>query len=585
MAYALGLGARYDLELSMYAISFWIPTAVLATALAIKLPTIIRLWKDPLLRAVGGLLLLACAVFVFVTPSTIVWTNRVTGVPNISAPLVYSLLTAFCGSCLLLIIAWRNGLSDRSDGTRRAMRWVIAVYSAVIVALWVLFALADAPVERLRDLDTYYATTPFMREEILLYLLAHTVATVITSRLIWNWVRTHGLDAWLRWGLKFLGLGYASQLVFDAAKLTAVTARWTGHDLDWLSTVVAPPVACLSAVLIAVGFILPHAGQYLHERRRLRLAHHELRPLYLLTRRVNGHGLPFLLRATPELRLTRRETFIRDTLLPLASHLDEDLRARSYDAALTLGFTPDRAKAVAAAVAILELVEAGTGPAGVAAPSGADGEDLANGADRADVGRRHSSGRVSGAAEVSAGARPREAVRAAGSLPPRGTRGPLREEGPAPRGRAAVVGSAADDPTTPPVNGSVDARPQEAVRVADRVPPRGTGVSLGDEGPAPRGRTAVVDETVDDRAAVGAASARERAGGRQPDGVSGSTAPRSGGMGDPDTTDLLREIGAVSRALRWTEVIDAVRARAADAAVAAVATPVAGPAAVAPEVR
>jgi hypothetical protein len=361
----------YALDLSAYSVSFWIPTAVLTAALAIKLPTIIRLWKDPLLRAVGGLLLIACCVFVFVTPSTIAWTNRVTGVPNISVPWVYSLLTAFCGSCLLLIIAWRNGLSDRSAETRRAMRWVVSVYAGVIVALWVLFALGDAPEERLRDFDTYYANTSFMREEILLYLLAHTVATVITSRLIWNWVRTDGLDAWLRWGLKFLGLGYVSQLVFDAAKLTAVTARWTGHDLDWLSTVAAPPVACLSAILIAVGFILPHTGQYLHERRRLRLAHHELRPLYLLARRVNGHGVPLLLRATPELRLTRRETFIRDMLLPLARHLDEDLRARSYDAAVGLGFPPPRAKALAAAVAILDAVEARTGPEGGAPPRGA----------------------------------------------------------------------------------------------------------------------------------------------------------------------------------------------------------------------
>ncbi len=44
------------------------------------------------------------------------------------------------------------------------MRGVVSVYAGVIVALWVLFALADVPVERLRDLDTYYANTPFMRE-------------------------------------------------------------------------------------------------------------------------------------------------------------------------------------------------------------------------------------------------------------------------------------------------------------------------------------------------------------------------------------------------------------------------------------
>ncbi|MFI9765958.1 MAB_1171c family putative transporter [Streptomyces sp. NPDC052415] len=344
--------------LSDFYISFWIPAAVLAAALAIKLPSIIRLWRDPLLRAVGGLLLLACAVFVFCSPSTIARVNRLAGVPNISAPWCYSLLTAFCGSCLLLIIAWRNGLSDRNAATRRAMRWLISVYSGVIVALWVLFALADAPVERLRDLDTYYATTPFMREEIVLYLLAHTVAVLITSRLIWNWVRTDGLDAWLRWGLKLLGAGYVVNLVFDGAKITAVVARWTGNDLDWLSTDLAPPVAAVSAILIAVGFILPHAGQYLHDRWRVRLAHRELRPLYLLMRTVSGNRLPYVLRATPELRLVRRETFIRDALLPLARHLDEDQRQRAYDRGLALGFSPERSRALAAAVAIQDAVEA-----------------------------------------------------------------------------------------------------------------------------------------------------------------------------------------------------------------------------------
>ncbi|MFI2639995.1 MAB_1171c family putative transporter [Streptomyces sp. NPDC018610] len=338
--------------------SFWIPAAVLTAALLIKLPTIIRLWKDPMLRAVGGLLLLACAVFVFVAPPTIHWTNHVTGVPNISAPWVYSLLTAFCGSCLLLIIAWRNGLADRSAATRRATRWVVTVYSGVIVALWVLFALAHAPEERLRDLDTYYANTPYMREEILLYLLAHSVAVLITFRVIWNWVRTDGLDAWLRWGLKSLGAGYGCNVLFDATKLTAVGARWSGHDLDWLSTELAPAVACVSAILIAVGFIVPHAGQYLHDRWRVRLAHHQLRPLYLLMRGVAGGAVAPLLRGGPELRLTRRETFIRDALLPLARRIDEGLRERAYAAALDLGHTPDKARALAAAVAVQDAVAA-----------------------------------------------------------------------------------------------------------------------------------------------------------------------------------------------------------------------------------
>ncbi|MEU6504996.1 MAB_1171c family putative transporter [Streptomyces sp. NPDC046942] len=343
--------------LSEFYISFWIPTAVLTAALVIKLPTIIRLWRDPLLRSVGGLLLLACAVFVFCTPSTIHRVNRLTGVPNISAPWCYSLITAMSAAGLLLIVTWRNGLSDRSAATRRAVRRVVSVYAGVIVALWVLFLLADAPVERVRDLDTYYAGTPFMREEILLYLFAHAAACLISSRLIWNWAHSEGLDAWLRWGLRLLGAGYGLNLVFSGAKLTAVGARWTGHDLDWLSTDLAPPVAAVTAILVATGFILPHAGQYLHDRWLVRLAHRELRPLYRLMRTASGDSVPFMLRATPELRLTRRETFVRDVLLPLARHLDADLDRRAYDAALALGHPPERARALASAVAVLDAID------------------------------------------------------------------------------------------------------------------------------------------------------------------------------------------------------------------------------------
>ncbi|GAA4794649.1 MAB_1171c family putative transporter [Streptomyces ziwulingensis] len=337
---------------------FWLPIVALAVALVIKVPSLVKLWRDPMLRAVGGLLLFACAVFVFASPAVIGWTNRITGVPNLAAPLVYSLLTALCASWLLLIVAWRNGLTDRSAATRRTARWVVFAYAGVVAALWVLFVLADVPVERRRDLDTYYATTPFMRESILLYLTAHTVASSITARLIWNWVRTDGLDAWLRWGLRLLGFGYASNLLFGAAKLTAVTARLTGHDLDRLSTDLAPTAACVSATLVAIGFILPHSGQYLRERRRVRLAHRRLRPLYLLARQVNAGRAPRTPRATAEMRLIRRETFIRDALLQLARHLDEKLRERSYAAALGLGHPAGRAKALAAGVTVLAAVEA-----------------------------------------------------------------------------------------------------------------------------------------------------------------------------------------------------------------------------------
>jgi hypothetical protein len=233
------------------------------------------------------------------------------------------------------------------------------VYATVVVALWVLFALADVPVEQIEDLDTYYASTPFMREEILLYLVVHTVACLITARLIWTWIRTDGLDGWLRWGLRFLSVGYVTNLLFSAAKFTAIVARWTGHDLDWLNTNVAPSAACIGATMVAVGVIVPHAGQYLQERLLVRRRRRGLKPLARLLRPVAGRHEPFVLRAAPEIRLIRRETYIRDALLQLSRHLDEDLRRRAHAAALALGAEPGRAQALAVAVTILDAVESG----------------------------------------------------------------------------------------------------------------------------------------------------------------------------------------------------------------------------------
>ncbi|CAL9582142.1 hypothetical protein SUDANB145_05050 [Streptomyces sp. enrichment culture] len=61
------------------------------------------------------------AVFVFAAPSAVARVNRLTGVRTVSAPWVYSPLTAFCGSCLPLITAWRGGRGDRGGprGTAR----------------------------------------------------------------------------------------------------------------------------------------------------------------------------------------------------------------------------------------------------------------------------------------------------------------------------------------------------------------------------------------------------------------------------------------------------------------------------------
>ncbi|MEU3556036.1 MAB_1171c family putative transporter [Streptomyces fragilis] len=329
---------------------------ILVASLLYKLPTVIRAGRNPLLRQVGGLLAAACGVFIFAQPATIAVVNETVGITNVSAPWVYSLLTGFCAVCLLLIIRWRGG-TPRT--VRRAGYWVYAGYGAVLVALWVLFALGDADVERLQDFDTYYATTPFIREMIVLYLTGHMVAVVITSGLLWTWENRVRGTGWLHPGVVLLGVGYAANLAYDFAKLTPVVAHWFGNSrLDWMNTQLAPLIAALVGVLIALGFILPHLGAHISHRLTVRRDHRALGPLAKALGPVPTASAPVALgRWSPiDLRLTRRQTVIRDALRHLAPFLDAGLRERTRAACLAAGSTPAEADAQGDAAAIVAAV-------------------------------------------------------------------------------------------------------------------------------------------------------------------------------------------------------------------------------------
>ncbi|HZG07267.1 MAG TPA: DUF6545 domain-containing protein [Streptomyces sp.] len=338
------------------------PAALLATALGAKLLARSKPWTNPLLRAVVGLLVLAVAVCVFVTPGMIVRVNRVTGVPNLAAPWVYTLLTALSFACLLLIIAWQRGM-EKARGT---VRWMTVAYAAVAIALWVLFVLADTGTERVRDFDTYYATTPYARELIVLYLLAHTAAGAVASLLIWGWLvsREHAVRSWLLGGLLLLGTGYVANLVFDAFKLTAVTARWAGHDLDWCSTKAAPAAGALSAILIGLGFLLPHVGEDFRRRRAARATYRRLEPLHRLLGGTGAStGSSSTRWANAYLALARRDTRIRDGILRLEPYLDRELWERAREETFRHGAAGKDADGIAGAVVLTAALGArGTSP-------------------------------------------------------------------------------------------------------------------------------------------------------------------------------------------------------------------------------
>ncbi|MER6532083.1 MAB_1171c family putative transporter [Streptomyces sp. NPDC001508] len=342
-------------------IPYALPAVLLVLALSLKAPTFVRAWKDPDVRATTLLLLLASAVFLSVPPASIHKINTMTGVPNIAAPWVYSLLTAFCGSCLAMVITWRDEPSTRR---RHMIRRIWIIYSGIIIALWATFLLADTPVERIYDLDTHYASAPWMREHILLYLFAHMVSALVAAYMIWKWIsKVH--STWLKVGLVFLQAGYAFGLVFDVAKLAAVSARWTGTDWDWLSTKLAPPFAVLDASLVGIGFILPQAGPFLQKWIRDQITYRRLRPLARAIRAVAPSAAHARVgRFAPlDLRLIQRQQRIHDGILRLTPFIDQHLHRRAFDAARADGHAEEQARGIAGAVALRAALDASSSPA------------------------------------------------------------------------------------------------------------------------------------------------------------------------------------------------------------------------------
>ncbi|MFI5765451.1 MULTISPECIES: MAB_1171c family putative transporter [unclassified Streptomyces] len=335
---------------------YYTPAAAMAIALAFKLPTLRNNWRDPLLRSVCSLLALAGAVFTFAAPPTIEAVNRWTGVTNFSAPFVYCLITAFSAACLVLIVNWRGGPPEE---TRRIARAWILGYSAVIVVLMVLFALGDTPVERLRDFDTYYANTPFIRELIALYLLAHNVAAIVMVAMCWRW--SLQVRGWLRVGLVIIVIGYVFNLCYDATKMTAVVARWTGHDLDWLSTSVAPPVASIGANVSAIGFVLPLVFQRLSDSWRFWSTYRRLGTLWREVRSCGPQPVPSVRMSwwsAAELRMIQRESDIHDGFLHLGPYFDQRHRDDALERALGTGADEETARAVADAAMVAAAVRA-----------------------------------------------------------------------------------------------------------------------------------------------------------------------------------------------------------------------------------
>lgn len=309
---------------------FYVPGVALIVVLALKARSLKDTWRDPLIASSNAILLIGAVVCILSAPPTITVVNAATGISNFSAPLVYCGMTALSAGYLVLMTAWRGGPRGRLE---RRVLLIAAVSVMVVLGIVLLFALADVPVERTRDLDTYYAGTPYMREMILLYLAFHTVASLLLTGMCLSWVRV--VTGITRTGLTLVAIGACFDLSFQTAKYAALAARWSGRDWDFLSTDVSPPLVATAGIFVATGFALPRLGPSVADTLRARRRCRMLRPLWAEVRGLPstaGADIPWW--TPPVVRLTQQEIAILDGVLACEPYLDPAVRDTAYAEAL-----------------------------------------------------------------------------------------------------------------------------------------------------------------------------------------------------------------------------------------------------------
>jgi hypothetical protein len=299
---------------------------------------------------------LACS-FTLMTPIPYRAVAELTGIPNISRLLshVCMLLAVWAAQAMLL------GLTKSDIRERRW--WLITV----IVALSVVFALADTPVDDPRFAGRY-SETPWVLEYWLLFVAGLAPAFVNIIRLCWRYARLSG-SAIGRLGLRVISIGLVISLFYHSHKGIYFASQrfdFAYPNFGGLWDQMLPPVA---SVLVLIGATLPSWGPRIGLSALLDWTdrwrtYQRLRPLWFALYQASPQIalvqpkpalLEFLLPYDLDLRLYRRVIEIRDGRLALQPYLDPQIGLAARDRS---GVTGPELDAIVEATTLAAAVDA-----------------------------------------------------------------------------------------------------------------------------------------------------------------------------------------------------------------------------------
>ncbi|MFC0429881.1 MAB_1171c family putative transporter [Kutzneria buriramensis] len=337
--------------------------------LVYKLPDLRRRWSSPQLWSLCVLILATTLGMTLAAPVFVDMVYAATGVPNLAAPIVYSLEVAYSAAALCLVLFWRFP----AEVAWRRVRWIVPCYAGVIVAMAVLFAVSDVHAIRQVDFITYYATEP----TVAAFLVAFFVASLIADgALVYQCVKGGRMAAeaglpWLRRGLRFYATAVWFGVICYVVLLVVIVLDWLGiRQFDPLSTA-APAFGALGIVPGVIGFILPIWGPrrpvFRRWARKWR-GFFALRPLHRALRHVNPSAVTVApgKALDPHHRVRRQLTELNEFRLGLGRYLDEGVREQALSRGRDAGLTGEALNAVVEAAQLKAAVTSAR--AGVAAP-------------------------------------------------------------------------------------------------------------------------------------------------------------------------------------------------------------------------